>query len=345
MKAMVLAAGKGERMRPVTLTLPKPAIPVLGRPILGQVLADLARRGVRRVAVNTHHLPEIVHRIVGDGSALGLEAVEWFDEREILLGTGGALRNAAVALRGEGTILVRNSDFLADIDLARAAESHRASGLPATLVVVPARPGYTPVDVGRDGRVLAIGGRPSVPVEEVALRATFTGCHLIEEEVLDRLPETGPSDVVREVYRPLVDEGRLGAFAHPGDWLEFGTPREYLDGSLALLDLPLPRLRALAETDPIREIGGARIAVGPGAAIAEDHVRIRGRAAVGFASSLGAGVELEDSVVMPEAWLGSGARLTRCIVATGVEVPADLRAEEALLAQDADGRLVVRGFA
>jgi NDP-sugar pyrophosphorylase family protein len=331
---MVLAAGLGERMLPLTRTVPKPAIPVLGRPLLAQVIARLAAAGVRSLAINLHHLPDQVRAVAEAAIPAGFDGLAFFEEAGTILGTGGGLKNAERALRGAGTILVRNSDFLTDVPIADALEAHRRSGLPATLVLVPERPGYTPLDVDAVGRVVSIGGNPPPPAGSSVFRGTFTGLHFIEEEVLDRLPAGRPSDIVREVYRPLVAEHRLGAWIHHGHWLEFGTPREYLDGSMHLLDLPLSQLRRFAEPDPIREFPRARVAMGAGADADDPEASLRGRVALGLAAHVGAGARILDSVVLPEAWIGPGAKLARVVVGPGAEIPAGFAIEEAMICAD-----------
>ena len=203
MKAMVLAAGLGERMAPLTLVLPKPAIPVLGRPIILEVLRGLSRAGIREIAVNLHHMGDRLAKLVSDGSPASGKI--HLSPEKTILGTAGGIRHASRFLTGSGAILVRNSDFLADIDLSAAAASHRDSGALATLVLAPARPDYSEVAVDRGGRVVSIGGTPSVDPDRVAGRYLFTGCHFLEEEVLDRIPSRGPSDIVRHVYRPLAE--------------------------------------------------------------------------------------------------------------------------------------------
>lgn len=330
MRAMILAAGYGERMRPLTLTLPKPALPVLGRPMILQILSRLARDGVTHAAMNLHHLPERVRALVGDGSAAGIESLEFSFEPEIL-GTGGGIRKAAGHLRGDGTILVRNADFLADIELREALASHRASGRLATLVLIPHRPGYSPVHVSGDGRVAAIGGE--APAEAVG-SFLFTGCHLIEEEVLDRIPAEGPSDIVRHVYRDLIRERRVGYVLHSGFWWEFGAPRDYLEGCLRLLRTSQAVRAAVGGTDPVRRIEGAWVAVGPGVEIALGSATLRGGIGLGLATHVSDGAILEDTIVMQEAWIGPGVSLKRAVVAPGTEVPADFRVENAMLCPD-----------
>ena len=152
MKAMLLAAGMGQRMSPLTHRMPKAAVPVLGRPIAVQILLRLARCGVDRVVVNLHRHAELLRRTLENEPRQGLPGVD-FTREEQILGTAGGLRNAGTLLRGDGPILVHNSDSIADIDVDAALAAHRRSGCLATLVLTGSRPGYAGVDVDASGRV------------------------------------------------------------------------------------------------------------------------------------------------------------------------------------------------
>jgi mannose-1-phosphate guanylyltransferase len=342
-------------MRPLTLRVPKPAIPVLGRPIAVEILHRMKDHGIDEAVINLHHLPEEVVRVVGEGVPAGLPKVQYSRE-ETILGTGGGLGKAAGALRGDGPILVHNCDCLSDVDLRAALAGHRASGKLATLVLAPARPGYPVVDVDRDGTVLSIAGRPHAARGDIAGSYLFTGCHVIDEAVLDRIPADRPSCIVADVYRGLAEQGKLGSHVHDGFWWEFGTPEHYLDGSLRLLDLPLEQRLDVTIHDAIREINGGVAAMGAGAVLREG-ARIEGRVAVGLACQVGRNAEIKDSVIMHEAWIGPGSRLDRVVVGPGVEIPAGSDFRNALICGKAgsgcdsgpcvrqDGDLLVYDFA
>jgi NDP-sugar pyrophosphorylase family protein len=333
MKAMILAAGVGRRMFPLTLDRAKPVLPVLGRPLALQLLAWLGNQGVGEVVLNLHHRPESLRGVLDGGGRAGLPAVRYSHE-EVILGTAGGIRRAAPWLRNGGPIVVCNADFLSDIALRSAVEAHRRSGALATLVLAPPRPGYSIVRTDKRGRVISLAGAPEVSPDRVAGEHLFTGCHVLEEAVLDRIPARGPSDIVGDVYRPLAAEGQLGSWIHEGFWWEFGSPRLYLEGSLRLLGCPQDKLRAISdEHDPLRQLGDAVAAIGPGSEI-HDSARFSGRVALGYACHVGEHCLVEDSVVLPEAWVGPGSRLRRCIVGQGAEVPASFEAEDSILCGD-----------
>jgi NDP-sugar pyrophosphorylase family protein len=329
MKAMLLAAGYGERMLPITRVVPKPLIPVLGRPLAPQILSRLASEGIDEAVVNLHHLPQALRAAFGNGTAFGLRALHFSLEEARLLGTGGGLAHASTLLTGAGTILVRNSDFLADIPLAKVIASHIHSGCPATLVLAPHRAGYTRVDIDDRRRIVAFGGKTEG-------RHLFTGYHLIEESILELIPREAPSDIVRDVYFDLAAKGRLNAYVHDGFWWEFGDPRSYLLGSMRVIALPAEQRVHLGDFDVVREVGGAVAAVGPGADLDAPGIALTGTLAIGMGVMVGEGAALEDTVVMPEAWVGPGSALRRCIVGSGTEIPAGFEAVDTLVATDVD---------
>jgi NDP-sugar pyrophosphorylase family protein len=338
MNAMLLAAGRGERLLPLTLSQPKPALPVLGRPIATQILHWLARHGVERTVINLHHLPEVVRRRLGVGNADGLPELRYVHE-PVILGTGGGIRNASGELRGRGPIIVTNADYLSDIDLTAAMEAHLRSGCLATLVLAPEQSGYSIVEVGERGLVLSLAGEPRVDPARVRSRHLFTGCQILEEELLDRIPAGRPSDIVRDLHRSLAAEGRLGSFMHRGFWWEFGSPERYLEGSLRLLAGDDTGRRVLhAGQDPVREFPEGVAAIGPGAEL-HDRARVVGRVALGYACYVSTGALLEDTIVMPESWIGPRCRLRRSVIAEGVELPADFEADALLVCNDPDPQL------
>lgn len=228
---------------------------------------------------------------------------------------------------------VCNSDFLADIDLDRLREDHARSGAVATLVLAPHRPGYTDLRIDRSGRVRSLGDPTAEGSDMREDPFLFTGLQMLDEEVLDRIPSGGPSDLVREVYRPLLDEGALHACLHDGFWEDFGTPEFYLEGSLRLLAAPPELRRRIAETDPVRSMGGARVAVGP-AADFHAGVEFSGGVALGLACMVAEGTRVEDSVVMAESFIGPGCELRRCIVGPAAEIPAGTHLENVLVCAD-----------
>ncbi|HOX43970.1 MAG TPA: NDP-sugar synthase [Myxococcota bacterium] len=310
--AMLLAAGFGTRLRPLTLELPKPLVPVATRPLAEYGLRLLERAGARRVVVNLHHLGEQLPAALGARLG-GLELV--YSPEQELLGTGGGLVRARGELGG-GTVLVVNGDVLCAAELGVLLAAHRARGAAASLLVrpLPAGSGFTPLAVDGAGRLRGLGDwRPGRA--RAARGATrpmmFCGLYAFEPALFDFLPAAGPACVVEQGFKPMLEAGlEIAAVEERGPWFDLGTPRAYLEANLELLSgrLRLGQLDALAE------------AVARGATLSPPGVLVEAGA------ELGAGVRLGPLVAVGRgARVGAGAALSRAVVWPGAEVPPGAR--------------------
>ncbi|MDX6576571.1 MAG: mannose-phosphate guanylyltransferase [Blastocatellia bacterium] len=235
MKAMILAAGFGERLWPLTCDRTKPALPVLGKPLVGYVAEYLAKYGIEDVIVNLHHQPDSVRQALGDGSDFGVR-LEYVHE-PVILGTSGALDNARRLLQDD-TFVVVNGKLITDLDLRAALETHRQTKALATLVLLR-NPKYERFSVVEtlDGLVSNFGGMPPpAPVPDAEPPLMFTGIHILEPRIFDYIPPGVFSDSVTNVYLPAIAKGeRIAAHVAEGMWYELSTLNRYLDISLALL--------------------------------------------------------------------------------------------------------------
>lgn len=216
LKAMILAAGYGTRLRPYTDTLPKALHPVAGRPMIHYPLLWLRRWGFREVIVNTHYLAEMIERELGDGSGLGIRIR--YSREEVLLGTGGGIGRART-LVGRSPMIVLNADTIVNVDLERLLERRRQADAAAVMAVTEERPGgYTPLAVDGEGMVRAIGGRPE-PGPGDFCRANFTGLSILEPGLTDSFPPDRMACMVRDGIIPALAAGaRVAAFSHAGYW-------------------------------------------------------------------------------------------------------------------------------
>lgn len=313
---MLLAAGLGTRMRPLTDRRAKPALPVLNQPLLRHTLERLARAGVTDVVVNLHHRPASVRRAVGPGRPFGLR-VRYSHEARIL-GTGGGPRRAG-RLLGREPVLVVNGDVLFDFDLRLLVAAHRTSGALATLALLP-NPDprrYGPIVTDRRGRVLSLAGRPPGARGRVSL---FTGVHVVDPALFRRLPD-GPSDSVRDLYAPIVGQGGLVQGVRvKGAWYDFGDPASYLAAQRRLLRQKR-RVRLLAE--------GARVARG---------ARVSG-SVVGAGCRVDVGARVLDSVLWENVHIGAGALVRQSVIGDGVRVAPGERIVGQVVTRWGSGRL------
>ena len=346
MKAMVLAAGLGERMWPLTEDRAKPSLPLLNRPIIAHTLEHLVRHGVKEAVINLHHQPESIRGIVGDGSRLGLRVQ--YSEEPIILGTGGGLKKAEPLLRGAGGFFMVNSDSLSDCDLTAALKKHRECGALATMVLTPLDPkaAYSAVEMDDRDRILRIAGKPPGEPAPGAGRYFFSGIHVLEPEIFDAIP-AGKSDINRDVYPPLLAAGKaVRGYVHSGFWKELGNPRLYLEGALAVLkggrDASIGPLRALDGIYLDRVSVPADLSLEPPVLIGRGSTiggkcALTGGVVLGRQAKLGKGCSLRSTLVWDGARIGDGTTLSECIVTSGVFVPPGLSLAGKIFLR-ADGR-------
>ncbi len=234
-RALVLAAGLGTRLRPLTEAFPKPAVPFLGAPLLRRTFAVLARGGVDRVALNTHHLPEAMAQVAREeGARRGLAVVTVHEP--VIQGTGGGLRGLARALPGDDVVVAWNGDILFAPDLGRLLEVHRASGAAATMVLLPMPPGrsYGVVEIDGAGRVRRIGRAAAAPLPGCT-PWHFSGVHLISPRVFEVMAPAGPEDINHDVYPRLFASGAVRGVVVDAAWSDLGSPATYLEAQADLL--------------------------------------------------------------------------------------------------------------
>ena len=295
MKAMILAAGFGTRLFPLTIDRTKPAIPFLGKPLVGYVAEYVARYGFNEVVVNLHHQPESVKKVLGNGEEFGVN-IHYTLEAPDILGTAGALDNARDLLQDE-TFLIVNGKIITDIDLNAALETHRKSGAIATMVLKPnlGREKFTMIET-ENGCVKGFGSFPQASEYYEEIPLMFTGIHILEPEVFDYIPRGIYSDILPVFYRPAIDKGvKIAAHVTKDRWFELSTIQRYLDISLAMLE-------------------GKSKGIFTG-----NQNRISNSA------------EVSDSILWDNVTIEDGARLYRTIVADGVTIKSGAYFENAAI--------------
>jgi mannose-1-phosphate guanylyltransferase len=311
---MILCAGLGTRLRPLTERWPKPAMPFLGPPLLRYHLEVLKAAGVREVGINTHHLGEVMREVAAAECAragLPLTAVH----EPVIQGTGGGIRGLRDFLAASDPFVVFNGDILFPVDLGPVVAAHRASGADATMVLqpMPASEKYAAVETDASLEVRRIAGHG--PGGEGLRPWHFTGVHVMRPRVFDFMTAGGPEDINREVYaRLMAAGGRVRGAVVEGYWSDLGTPTRYLATVRDALEGRIPGpLGPLAQT-PRRGAGWV-------------HPEARAPGAPEGAAFVDAGAEVDPSAVLgasvyvgPGARVGAGARLVRAAVMEGTRV-------------------------
>jgi len=321
-RALVLAAGLGTRLRPLTGLTPKPLLPVRGVPILGHTLAQLAAAGCEAAAVNLHYLGEQIRQRFGDSHA-GMP-LTWSEEPEVL-GTLGALHPLREFLANADLVLLINGDSLCEWPLRRLIRHHLAGGARSTLLLTsrpdPARYGGG-VGIDRSGRLTSF--RPGDPERgEVARRYVFAGAHAFSPALLERVGP-GFSDLVRDLYTPMLAEGEpIDSIVDGGLWHDMGTPQRFLDGVLdwSRADWPERLWR--------------RSWISPEASL-EAGAKVR-RSSVEPGAKVGEGARVEGSVLLPGARVGKGCVVRETIVGFGASIPPGTWVERRIVMPQSPG--------
>lgn len=288
---LVLTAGLGTRLRPLTDIVAKPALPVAGRPLVARILQWLASQGVDDAVLNLSHLPDTVTAVVGDGSQFGMR-VRYSWEQPVL-GSAGGPRHALPLLGSR--FLIVNGDTLTDVSIGDVIDTHTRSGAAVTMALVPhPAPGrYGGVHVNDAGVIDRF--TPSAGAAESPLWH-YIGVQVVEASVFAGLPDNEPAESVGGIYRALVAAGRVAAHRSDATFRDIGRPDDYLDTAFAVA-------REDGSLAPVIEEGGA---------------------------SYDASSHLDRVILWPGSRVDAGVTLTNCIVA-GAHVRSGTSADRACL--------------
>lgn len=239
MKAMILAAGLGTRLRPLTNSLPKALLPIAGAPLIVWNLLLLRRQGIMEVIINLHHLGHLIEQELGDGSRLGMTLA--YSRESVVLGTGGGIKQAEPFFKGE-PFLVLNGDTLLELDLGQLLRFHHQRGGIATMVLRedPEADRWGAVEVDPQRRVVRINGRGKHEQAGTDKRM-FAGVHVMHPQLLREVPAGRESSII-EAYVSEIGRGEsVFGFDMEGYWSDIGTPERYeqakKDVEAGLIDL------------------------------------------------------------------------------------------------------------
>jgi mannose-1-phosphate guanylyltransferase len=325
-KAVVLVGGEGTRLRPLTLTTPKPLLPIANIPFIERQLAWLGEHGVDEVVLSLGYLPHTFTEHFSE-NRFGDIALRFVIEHEPL-GTAGGIRFAAEGIKER--VLVCNGDVLTDLDLGALIAFHAEREAQATIAltkvsdpsafgVVPTRP---------DGEVVAFVEKP--PRGQAPTSWINAGTYVLEPEVFDRIPPRFTVSIERETFPRMLDEpGLLYAMQSDAYWLDIGTPQKYLE---AQIDVAAGKLGTPPTPDATQISDG--VWVQPGAEI-DDNATVVGPSVIGPQARVEAGARVEAAVLGHRAVVGAGATVLRSVVLPGVTVAAGDVVKDEVVSPDA----------
>ncbi|WLF43383.1 NDP-sugar synthase [Corynebacterium diphtheriae] len=324
--AVILVGGKGTRLRPLTVSTPKPMLPTAGVPFLSHLLARIKAAGITHVVLGTSFKAEVFEDYFGDGADLGLE-IEYVVEDKPL-GTGGGIRNVYDKLRAN-TVMVFNGDVLGGTDLGGILDAHHAKNADLTmhLVRVPDPRAFGCVPTDAEGRVSAFLEK----IEDPPTDQINAGCYVFRRELIGEIPADRVVSVERETFPRLLEEGRrVFGYVDNAYWRDMGTPSDFVRGSSDLV-------RGIAPS-PLLEGKTGECLVDESAGVS-DGALLLGGTVIGRGTEIGAGCRLDDTVVFDGvtiepgaviedsiighgARIGANARITGCVIGEGAEIGA-----------------------
>ena len=337
MKAMVLAAGKGTRVRPITNVVPKPMIPLLGKPILESILEHLRSNGFDEIMINTSHLAPVIQNYFRDGSRLGVQIAYSFEG----LLSGGRLEGIAVGSAGgmrriqdhsgffDDTFVVLCGDALIDVDLSEAVRFHRERGAIATMILRNVAPEevyrYGVVATASDGRVLQFQEKP---LRDAISTQINTGIYIFEPAIFDLIPADRPFDIGSDVFPAMAAAGApVFGIELPFQWIDIGSVAgDYWEATRVALN---GQIRGYAL--PGREVAPG-IHMGLNVRWNPDRVTIRGPVVIGGSSHLGDGCVIEGPTVIGAGCvIEPGAVVRECVLDDYTRVGSVAKLEQFLV--------------
>ncbi len=314
LKAVILAGGKGERLRPLTEKRPKPLVPVGGRMCIEYVINSLSKAGFRKIIVTTGYMSDKLIKEVGDGKRYGASVLYSFEPEPV--GTAGAVKKVADFL--DDVFVVASGDVLADVDIRALYEFHKKKGAVATMALTevedPSEFGV--VDLDTNGRVVRFQEKPA-PGEAFS-NLINAGIYILEKKVLDYIPPDTFFDFSKNVFPLLLEQGEpLYGMKIGGLWRDIGRPGDLLAASLDVVS------REGVDYGEGKEENGVRIS---GRAVISDRAKvekgavIRGPVFIGDGVEIGAGSVVEKSLLYPGVKVDQEARIERSIVLDGTYV-------------------------
>lgn len=328
MEAVLLVGGQGTRLRPLTITTPKPLLPVAGVTCTEHQIARAREAGVTRVILGTSYRAEIFTSTFGDGSRLGVDVVYAVEDEP--LGTGGAIRNVAEHLQSgpDDPVLIFNGDVLSGVDIARLlgqwTQRQADVALYLTRVEDPRAYGLVPTD--DSGRVLDFLEKPTTP-EQIVTDQINAGCYVFRRSLIDSIPSDRVVSVERETFPSLLAADRhVIGVVDPGYWLDLGTPLSFVKGSCDLV-------RGIAPTPVLPGPPGDALLLA-GADVAASAF-IAGGSTIGRDAVIGGGAVVDGSIIMDGAVVEPGAVIRGSVVGSHARIGMEASLTGAVIADRA----------
>jgi len=326
LEAILLVGGQGTRLRPLTISTPKPMLPVAGFSCTEHQIARAKEAGVTRIVLGTSYKAEIFEESFGGGERLGIE-IKYAVENEPL-GTGGAIRNAATQLEStpDDPVIIFNGDVLTGLNIvelvAKWRESNADVAIYLTRVEDPRAYGLVPTD--SEGVVKAFLEKPTKP-EEIVTDQINAGCYIFKRSIIDRIPTDRPVSVEREIFPDLLESKyKVIGVIDNGYWLDLGTPLAFAKGSADLV------LGVAPSPLTLNKIGQSIIEKSAQVDVSSE---IFGGTYIGEHVKIGPNCKIEGSVIFNDVQIGSGSVIKNSIISTNAKIGSDNSISDSVIAE------------
>lgn len=323
MKGLILAGGKGTRLRPLTLHTPKPIVPVANRPFLFYQLDLMTSAGIREIILSLSYQPRKIEDLLKDGADFGL--LVRYAVESAPLGTAGAFKNAESWI--DGPTVVFNGDVLTGLDLPSVIETHKSRGSIATLVLkeVDDPTAYGLVECDGEGRIRRFLEKPGM--DEVTCRTINAGVYILEPEVLEHIPADRPFSFERELFPNLLQANRpMYGVVTPEYWIDIGTPGKYLQ---VHRDILTGRFRSAGV--PGRSDGGRDAGTAAPQAGTHTDAQVDAASIVAEGVTIGSGARIESSVIGENCRIDADVRIVDSVIWSGNTIDREAQIEGSIL--------------
>ena len=336
MKAVILAGGKGTRLRPITYINPKPMLPLINRPFMNNFILWLKSHGLKDIILSTGYLPDIFREYFGDGSDFGLKLT--YITEESPLGTCGAVKNVEKYL-SRSSFMVFNGDILTSLNLRNMISFHKKKKADITISLTPVEDptAYGLVPIDKDGRVKEFLEKPNW--EEITTNLINAGTYIIEPHIMALAPEGENYSFERGLFpKALRNEYKIYGYVSDSYWLDVGTPEKYLSAHYDILDKKLnfkfPYRRIMQNIYIGEKVKYSKdnftsgpLVVGDGTVI-EEGAKILPLTVIGNNCHVSSGANLSASVVLDNCKIGKNCIIKDSILSKNVKVGEDVKIEE-----------------
>lgn len=318
-KAMIMAAGVGSRLEPLTKSVPKPLVPIANKPVMDILFENLAQIGIKDVICNTYYMADkIIERYTNNKFGINFNYIK----EETLSGTAGGVKKCQFFFEKDSTFVVLSADGLSNADLKHGIDIHKKSGAIATIGIkqIPMEdvPHFGVVVTDKDGFIAEFQEKPSI--EEAKSNFINTGIYIFDYKVFDYIPENTFYDFAKNVFPKLLAEHAINTFEVKEYWSDIGTIAQYIQSMHDLFEQ-----KCYFDHAPI-------IHTKDGAYIAEDtricdNVTFKGNSTIGRYSSIGKDCKIENCIIWDNVTIKDGVHLSDCVIASNSVIETDLNSQ------------------